>query len=101
MTEVADRTNADLVQPAVDAAKARMVAIRDWARAHPDEAAIGVIPYVAVIAATSRHRLSAVGRFIVAEAGYLLGVLAVREYRRWKAQPAGGPRPGPRLRKVS
>jgi hypothetical protein len=95
------RTNGDFVEPVVAATKAQLAMLREWVREHPDEVAVGAIPYLAVIAATSRHRLSLMERFIVAEAGYWLGVLAVREYRRWKTKPAGGPLPGPRLRKVS
>ena len=94
-------TNGDYVQPVVEATRAHLAALRAWAAAHPDEVTVAAVPYLAVIMATARHRLSLVERLIIAEAGYLLGLLAVREYRRWKTKPAGGPLPGPRLRKVS
>jgi hypothetical protein len=75
-----------------------MAVIRQWARDNPDEVCVGVAPVVAVVFSTRRHRLSFTEAFLLSEVGYWCGLLAVREYRRWKSQPAGG---GPRLRKVS
>jgi hypothetical protein len=101
MTKDLTRTNGEMVQAAVDRLWASVGELGQWAWNHPDEMLVGAVPYAAVVAATARHPLSPIEKFIVVEAAYYLGVLALREYRRWKSQPAGGPLPGPRLRKVS
>lgn len=85
-------TNGDFVQPVVEAAKAHVTAIREWAREHPDEACVAVAPALAVVLSTRRHQLSFPEALLLSELGYWCGVLALREYRRWKSQPAGRPR---------
>src|SRR5262249_44933770 len=98
MTTDLERTNADRVAPVVDRARIALGNIAQWAREHPDEVAVGAVPYLLVVGATMRHRLSLAERMIVSHGAYWLAVLTVKEYRGWKTRPAGG---GPRLRKVS
>jgi len=98
MTKEMIRTNGDFVRPVVVAAKEHVAAVAAWARENPDEVAVGAVPYLLLVAATARHRLSLAERVIVSQAAYWLAVAAVSQYRVWKAKPAGAP---PRLRKVS
>jgi len=92
-------TNGDLVRPVMVAAKEHAAAVAAWARHNPDEVAAGAIPYLLLVGATARHRLSLAERVIVSQAAYWLALASVRQYRVWKAKPAGAP--PPRLRKVS
>lgn len=88
------RTNADLVADVAAAAGEHLAAIGAWAAAHPDEVATAAAPLLVVLAATRRRQLSFAEAFALTEVGYWCGVLALKEYRRWKARPAP---PGPPL----
>jgi hypothetical protein len=83
-------SNGDLVADAQRAAGEQLAAARRWAAAHPDELAVAVIPAAALILTMNRHKLSWFEAALIAEGGYWLGVLACREYQRWKARPAPG-----------
>ncbi|MGO9220548.1 MAG: hypothetical protein ACLP5E_22730 [Streptosporangiaceae bacterium] len=85
------------VQPLVRGAAKAGRELAAYAREHPDEVAVGLAPLTALFLATRRHRLGAAESVLVTEVGYWCGVLLVREFRAWKARPAG---PAPRLRKV-
>jgi len=82
------RTNGDLVAGVTTAARDHVVALARYAAANPDEAIAAAAPALIVIAATRRCRLNFAQAFALAEVGYWCGVLAVKEYRRWKARPA-------------
>jgi len=97
MREIEKRTNGDRVQPVIDGVKKAVRELAAYIREHPDELAIAALPVLALTWATRRHRLSALEGAVVAEVSYWCSVSLVREYRAWKARPAG---PLPKLRKV-
>jgi len=85
------RTNGDLVADVVTAARAHLAAVARYAVAHPDEAIAAAAPLLIVMAATRRRQLTFTEAFALTEVGYWCGVLAVKEYRRWKTRPASPP----------
>lgn len=89
MSEPAVPARGDVIQPAVDQAKRLLAATAAWAREHPDELLVGIAPCLVLAAATRRHPLSWGEALIISDAGYCLGLVAVRHYRTWKARPAG------------
>lgn len=93
------RTNGDLVAAVTTAAREHLTALARYAAANPDEAIAAAAPVLIVLAATRRSRLNFAEAFALAEVGYWCGVLALKEYRRWKGRPASPPL-APRLVKV-
>lgn len=89
MNEPSVPTKGDAIQPAVDQAKRLLAATAQWAREHPDELAVGIAPCVLLAMATRRHPLSWGEALVISEAGYWLGLAAVKQYRTWKSRPAG------------
>lgn len=95
MTEMTDfdyarpRTNGELVAPYVGKARAAVAQLGELVRERPDEAAVGLAPFVLLTIATGRHRLSLLETVIVTECAVWGGLLAARAYRNWKDRPAG------------
>ncbi len=97
MSELVKATNGDLVAPVVEGVRKAGREVAAYVRDHPDEVAVGVAPVTALVLATRRHRLNVAESILVTEVAYWCGLLLVREYRAWKARPAG---PVPKLRRV-
>lgn len=83
------RTNGDRIQPAVERGKQLLAEAGQWAREHPDELAVVAAPFLMLMLATRRHRLSYTEAVIVGEVAYWGGVAMCGQYRQWKTRPAG------------
>lgn len=89
MKALEKKTNGDYVQPLVDRFRSRTGELVAYAREHPDEVAIAAAPLIVLTLATMRHNLTFPETVAVSQAGYWCGVLAAKQYRAWKAEPAG------------
>ena len=98
MTALSRKTNGDMVAPFVDRGRALAREAFEHFKAHPDELAVSVAPWLMLTMATRRQKLNFAEAALITECAFWSGVFAVQAYRQWKDKPAGT---APRLRKVT